>query len=206
MNKLVNIIFVLLLDVFNWEKLTFSKLVGKGISRKENLKKGISFEEQKGTRYIRGNVHFGIIIFSCCLLSTDFYNLFCSGDKRLLLEVLRKWGCSSIKFLHFDFSRGDGGTTTWTIFMCPICFSFCWWDLVGRFIVGTVFSFQVFFPTPNSLFVILFHFQERKKAQQACQLSRCYWESASLNRFRRVYWIINFLSLFQNNLSFGNYL
>ena len=29
------------------------------------FKKCTSFEEQKGTRYIRGNVYFGIIIFSC---------------------------------------------------------------------------------------------------------------------------------------------
>ena len=33
------------------------------------MKKCTSFEEQKGTRYIRENVYFGIIIFSC-LLST----------------------------------------------------------------------------------------------------------------------------------------
>ena len=38
-------------------------------SRKENLKKCSNFEEQKGTRYIRGNVYIGIILFSC-LLST----------------------------------------------------------------------------------------------------------------------------------------
>ena len=44
------------------EKLTFSKLQ---FSRKENLKKCISFEEQKGTRYIWGNIYFGIIVFSC---------------------------------------------------------------------------------------------------------------------------------------------
>ena len=44
------------------EKPTFSKLQ---FSRKENLKKCTSFEEQKGTRYIRGNVYFGIIVFSC---------------------------------------------------------------------------------------------------------------------------------------------
>ena len=30
-----------------WEKLTFSKLVGKEISRKENLKNIISFEDKK---------------------------------------------------------------------------------------------------------------------------------------------------------------
>ena len=34
-------------------------------SQKENLKKCTNFEEQKGTRYIRGNVYFGIIVFSC---------------------------------------------------------------------------------------------------------------------------------------------
>ena len=45
-----------------WEKLTFSKL---RFSQKENLKKCTSFEEQKGTRYVWGNVYFGIIVFSC---------------------------------------------------------------------------------------------------------------------------------------------
>ena len=81
--------------------------------------------------------------------------------------------CSSLKFLHFDLLSSGGGTTTWIIFMFhPFSFSFCWWDLIGRFIAGTVFSFQVFFPTLKSLFVILVHFQETKKAQQACQLSR----------------------------------
>ena len=51
------------------EKLTFWNL---RISRKENLKKCTSFEEQKGTRHIRGNVYFGIIVFSC-LSSTKPY-------------------------------------------------------------------------------------------------------------------------------------
>ena len=37
----------------------------KYISRKENLKKCTTFEEQKGTRYIRENFYFHIIIFSC---------------------------------------------------------------------------------------------------------------------------------------------
>ena len=41
------------------------KVIEKQISRKEDLKKCASFEEQKGTRYIRENVYFGIIIFSC---------------------------------------------------------------------------------------------------------------------------------------------
>ena len=49
-------------NIYYWEKLTFSKL---RFSRKENLKKCTNFEEQKGTRYIRGNVYIGIIVFSC---------------------------------------------------------------------------------------------------------------------------------------------
>ena len=40
-------------------------LLEKKISQKENLKKCTTFEEQKGTKYIRGNVYFDIIVFSC---------------------------------------------------------------------------------------------------------------------------------------------
>ena len=49
-------------NIYYWEKLTFPKV---RFSQKENFRKCTSFEEQKGTRYIRGNVYFGIIIFSC---------------------------------------------------------------------------------------------------------------------------------------------
>ena len=52
----------------NWRSQNLS---GKKIFRKENLKKCTSFE-QKGTRYIRGNVYFGIIVVSC-LSSTKPY-------------------------------------------------------------------------------------------------------------------------------------
>ena len=40
----------------NWCSQNLSK---KEISQEENLKKCSSFEEQKGTKYIRGNVYFG---------------------------------------------------------------------------------------------------------------------------------------------------
>ena len=50
------------------EKLTFSKL---RFYRKENLKKCTTFEEQKGTRHIRGNVYFDIIVFTCLLICFD---------------------------------------------------------------------------------------------------------------------------------------
>ena len=51
-------------NICYWEKLTFSKL---RFYPTENLRKYTSFEEEQGTRYIRGNVYFGIIEFSCAL-------------------------------------------------------------------------------------------------------------------------------------------
>ena len=49
-------------NIYYYEKLTFLKLQ---FYRKEDLKKYTTFEEQKGTRYIRRNAYFGIIAFSC---------------------------------------------------------------------------------------------------------------------------------------------
>ena len=46
----------------NWRSQNLSE---RKICRKENLKKCTSFENQKGTRYIRENIYFGITIFSC---------------------------------------------------------------------------------------------------------------------------------------------
>ena len=60
-------------NIYYWEKLTFSKL---RFSRKEDLKKCTSFEEQKDTRYIRGNVYFGITILAVFRLQnrgSDFF-------------------------------------------------------------------------------------------------------------------------------------
>ena len=54
-------------NIYSLEKLTLLKLVAKVISQKENLNKCNSFEEQKCTRHIQGNIHFGIILFSCSL-------------------------------------------------------------------------------------------------------------------------------------------
>ena len=56
----VSSFYLMLLNIYYCEKLTFSKLIGK-----VNLKKCTSFEEQKGKRYIWKNFYFGIIIFSC---------------------------------------------------------------------------------------------------------------------------------------------
>ena len=52
----------------------------------------MSFEEQKSTRYIRGNVYFGIIVFSCFLslnLISDFFSIcFAHNIKRFYQRSL----------------------------------------------------------------------------------------------------------------------
>ena len=52
-------------NIYYWEKLRFSELVQKLNLSEKKLKKCTSFEGQKGTMYIRGNVYFGIIVLSC---------------------------------------------------------------------------------------------------------------------------------------------
>ena len=79
-------------NIYHWEKLTFSKLVGKVNFSEENLKKCASFEEQKGTgkrSFWHYCVHLSLFIRPCL---RSCFNLFCSGDKRFLSEFLRKWG------------------------------------------------------------------------------------------------------------------
>ena len=72
----------------------------------------------------------------------------------MLIRVLslKKDSCiffSSLEFLHFDFLSGDGGTTTWTKFMCNLSSLFYLWDVIGRLSVGTVWLFKVLFPPAN---------------------------------------------------------
>ena len=55
-------------NIYYWGKLMFLKL---RFSQKENLKKCTNFEEQKGTRYIQGNVYtYYISVDSSCLSSS----------------------------------------------------------------------------------------------------------------------------------------
>ena len=78
-------------NIYYWEKLTFSKL---RLSRKENLMKFTNFEEQKGARYIWGNVYICIIIFTCFSSTEPCLKFLLNrlGDKRLLSQLLWKWG------------------------------------------------------------------------------------------------------------------
>ena len=76
-NKLISKeIFALLFKVFNGCLVQINRyakhlllrktdFLKTSILRKENLKTCTTFEEQNGTRLIRGNVYFGIIVFSC---------------------------------------------------------------------------------------------------------------------------------------------
>ena len=96
---------------------------------------------------------------------------------------------SLLNFFHFDFLSVDDETRTWTIFICHsaslLLFHFTSETQLAFFAVGTAFSFKVFFPTLNSLFVVLFHCQKGKKAHQTFQGA-----AGSLPVFRRVYWIV----------------
>ena len=80
-------------NIYYREKLTFSKLIEKCISRKENLKKYTGFEKQKGTRYIHRNVYFDIIFFSC-LSSTK------SCPRFLLICFMREIKIGNIIYVY----------------------------------------------------------------------------------------------------------
>ena len=54
--------YLMFLNIYYWENWRSQNLSEKYISRKENLKKCTSFEEQKGTMYIRERLYFGIVI------------------------------------------------------------------------------------------------------------------------------------------------
>ena len=68
--------------------------------RKENLKKCTSFEKQKCTRYIRENIYFGIIVFSC-LSSTKIFLRF------LLNCFVREIQVFYQSFLGYEFDFRD---------------------------------------------------------------------------------------------------
>ena len=68
-------------SLYYYEKLTFSKLQ---FYRKENLKKCTTFEEQKGTKCIRGNIYFGIVVFNClCSAKACFRFLLICFDREI---------------------------------------------------------------------------------------------------------------------------
>ena len=78
-------------NIYYWEKLTFSKL---WFSLKENLKKCINFEEQKGTWYIPEHLywHYRLQLFFVYKpMSQISFKLFSLGEKRLLWEFLGNW-------------------------------------------------------------------------------------------------------------------
>ena len=68
-------------------------------------------------------------------------------------------------------------------------------------------SFQLpsFFPDSKKPFCNTGPFSGNEESSTGLSTLPCLRESPSLNRFHRVYWIIKFFSLLQNNLSFGSY-
>ena len=69
--------------------LSYSAKLKTRFSRSENMKKCTSLKEQKGTRYIRGNVYFNIIVFSCLSYTKPCLEFLHSRDKRLSWNFMR---------------------------------------------------------------------------------------------------------------------
>ena len=78
-------------NIYYWEILTFSKL---WFSLKENLKKCANFKEQKRYKvYSRERLYWHYRLqhsFVYKSLSQISFKLFCSGDKRLLSDIILK--------------------------------------------------------------------------------------------------------------------
>ena len=113
-------------NIYYWEKLTFSKLIGKvNLSERK-------FEEMKLWRVKRFNVDSMKRLFSHYLFQLSFVfktlsfyfvysNLFCSGNKKLLLEIFRKWGWSHGQKERFHKYLG------WKLKFQEIEIRFCRW-------------------------------------------------------------------------------
>ena len=73
------------IEIFTFHLSSSAKLKTL-FSRKENLRECTSFEEQKGTRHIWGNVYFDIIVFSNLFSTKPYFELLLiclgAGSKR----------------------------------------------------------------------------------------------------------------------------
>ena len=83
-------------NIYYWEKLTFSKLVGKvnfserKIAEMQQLWRANRYKVYSGKRLF---LHYCIqLFFFYKIVSQISFNLFCSGDKSLSSELLRKRG------------------------------------------------------------------------------------------------------------------
>ena len=70
-----NLTYTLSIELFKFHLSTSAKLK-TCFSRRESLKKCTSLEEQKGTRYIRRNVYFDIIVSAIFVLQNRISNFF----------------------------------------------------------------------------------------------------------------------------------
>ena len=80
-------------NIYYSERLTSSKLVGK-VNWSERQFEQMRYEEQKGTSILEKTFTLALLssaVFGYKTVSQISFNFFCSGDKRLLSEVLRKW-------------------------------------------------------------------------------------------------------------------
>ena len=90
--------------------------------------------------------------------------------------------CSSLKFLHFDMTSGDGGTTTSTIFMCHLFFV-----LLVRLNWQVYFrdSFQLprFLPGSKQTFYNTFSFSGREEGSTDLWT---FWVLQGVSQFQQI--------------------
>ena len=77
-------------SIYYWEKQTFSKLLGKKISRDALVLKSKKVQGIFGETFILALCLQLSFVFK--MVSQISFNLFCSGDKSLFSEFLRKRG------------------------------------------------------------------------------------------------------------------
>ena len=88
--------YLMFLKIYDWEKLTFSKLVGKVRFSERKFKEMHLLWRAKRYKIYSGKRlfwHYCLqLFFVHKSVSQMSFNLFCLGDKSLLSEFLRKWG------------------------------------------------------------------------------------------------------------------
>ena len=93
------------LNIYYWEKLTFSKLVGKvNFSQKKTWRNALALKSKMVEGIFRKNFtwHYYLQLFFVYKTASQIsFKLLCLGDKRLLSEFLRKWGWFHRKNLCF---------------------------------------------------------------------------------------------------------
>ena len=91
-------------NIYYWKKWRFQNLSEIKISRKKIWRNALALKSKKaqgifGETFTLALLSSAVFRLQNCVL--DFFNLFCLGDKRLLSELLGKWGWFQEHNEHF---------------------------------------------------------------------------------------------------------